>query len=76
MSTTESTPPVPDSIRQSLDQYATGKLIESWRYVPGRGIVVIGADMAERVLSPERAEAFVWGLDSAACAIRDGEAAP
>ena len=67
-------PAVPDALRQSLDQYAARHLILSWRYVLCRGIVVVGADMAEHDLPPELAEAFTWGLSSAACAIHDGEA--
>ena len=68
----------PAAIAVALDGYAKQKLILSWRHVEGRGwAVVIGADMAERVLrTPRDAEVFCWGLASAACAVHDGEALP
>ena len=60
-----------------LARYARKHLIESFREVPGRGLVVIGADMAETVLETGRdAEMFLAALASAECAVHDGEATP
>jgi hypothetical protein len=58
----------------ALDRYAREHLIESWREVPGRGIVVIGADMAETELETARdAEMYLAGLASAECAVHTGK---
>jgi histone H3/H4 len=60
--------------RYSLDGYAREHLVESWREVEGRGIVVIGADMAETELRTARdAEMYLAGLASAECAIHAGK---
>jgi hypothetical protein len=71
------TPP-PDeweSARYSLDGYAREHLIESWREVEGRGLVVIGADERETELRTARdAAMYLAGLASAECAIHDGKA--
>ena len=62
-------------ITRQLTQYQGQKLILSWREVPGRGLVVIGADMAEWTLASDReAEVYLGGLASAVQAYHAGEA--
>jgi len=65
MGTTETTQEAasgrwPSWVIDALDDNARRKLILSWRQVPGRGLVVIGADMAETVLATEDAARAVW----------------
>jgi energy-coupling factor transporter ATP-binding protein EcfA2 len=61
--------------RTTLDRAAASHLIESWRDVPGRGIVVIAGDMKEWELHSDReAELFCGALSGAVCALRDGKA--
>ncbi len=75
MSTTEPSRHWPGWVLDALDDNARRKLILSWRQVPGRGLVVIGADMAETELKTEdAAEAFLAGVSSAMTAFHDGEA--
>jgi len=62
-------------VLDALDDDKRRNLILSWQIVPGRGVVVIGADMAETELRTGRdAEMFLAGLASAECAVHDGEA--
>ena len=73
---TEHQPDCQPWITQQLDQYQSRKLILSWRQVPGRGIVVIAADMEEIVLKSEHdAKLFLAGISSAMTAFHDGQAA-
>jgi len=75
MSTPEPEARFPGWVIEALDDAARRKLIESYRRVPGRGIVVIGADMGEVELKTERdAVLFVAGVSSALTAFHDGEA--
>lgn len=68
---------MPSWVTESLDDAKGRKLIESWQSVPGRGIVVIGGDMAETELRSEHdAKLFLAGISSALTAFHDGEAAP
>jgi hypothetical protein len=62
MSTTEPERRFPGWVLDALDDNTRRKLILSWRQVPGRGIVVIGADMAEHDLTREKAEGYVLGV--------------
>ena len=63
----------PGWVLDVLDDNVRRKLIESWRPVPGRGLVVIGADMAERTLDAEQALGYVKGLEDGA-ALTPGQA--
>ena len=66
---------MPSWVRATLADRKARKLIESWQSVPGRGIVVIGADMAETELRSEHdAKLFLAGISSALTAFHDGEA--
>jgi hypothetical protein len=63
-----------DQARSDLDRYRDEGLILSWEHVPGRGLVVVAADMEERAYtSPGDAGEFLGGLASAECAIRTGK---
>ena len=65
----------PSWVLEALAGHKDRKLIESWQSVPGRGIVVIGADMAETELRSEHdAELFLAGISSSLTAFHDGEA--
>ncbi len=67
---------MPSWVLDALDDDKRRKLILSWRLVPGRGIVVIGADMAETELTSEHdAKLFLAGISSAMTAFHDGQAA-
>lgn len=67
----------PSWVLDALDDSKRRKLIESWQSVPGRGIVVIGADMEETELRSEHdAKLFLAGISSALTAFHAGEAAP
>ena len=71
MSTTD----MPSWVLDALDDNKRRRLIESWQQVPGRGIVVIAADMEEVELKTEQdAKLFLAGISSALTAFHDGEA--
>jgi hypothetical protein len=67
---------MPSLVLDALDDNKRRKLILSWRRVPGRGIVVIAADMEEVELKTEQdARLFLAGISSAMTAFHDGQAA-
>jgi len=73
--TTEPEHRFPGWVLDALDDNVRRKLIESWRRVPGRGLVVIAADMEEVELKTEHdAVLFLAGVSSALTAFHDGEA--
>ena len=66
---------MPSWVLDALDDNKRRRLILSWERVPGRGIVVVAADMEEVELRTERdAKLFLAGLSSALTAYTDGEA--
>ena len=66
---------MPSGVLDALDDNVRRHLILSWRRVPGRGIVVIAADMEEVELKTEgEARLFLAGLSSALTAFTDGKA--
>lgn len=66
---------MPSWVLDALDDNKRRRLILSWRRVPGRGIVVIAADMEEVELRTEHeARLFLAGLSSALTAFTDGKA--
>lgn len=70
-----STETMPSWVLDALDDNKRRRLILSWRRVPGRGIVVIAADMEEVELRTEHeARLFLAGLSSALTAFTDGKA--
>ena len=75
---TEQQPEAPATwVLDALDDNKRRRLILSWQRVPGRGIVVIAADMAEVELRTEGdARLFLAGISSAMTAFHGGEAAP
>ena len=75
MSTAEPEHRFPSWVLDALDDNARRRLILSYRPVPDRGLVVIGADMEEVELKTERdAVLFLAGVSSALTAFTDGEA--
>ena len=65
----------PGWVLDALNDNARRKLILSYHQVPGRGLVVIAADMEEVELKTEReAVLFLAGVSSALTAFTDGEA--
>lgn len=68
----DGTPSMPSWVLDALDGR---RLILSWHRVPGRGIVVITADMEEVELRTEHgASLFLAGISSALTAFTDGRA--
>jgi len=62
-------------VLDALDDDKRRNLILSWQIVPGRGVVVIGADMAETELRTEHAASlFLAGISSALTAMVSGKA--
>lgn len=68
---------MPSWVLDALDDNTRRKLILSWRTVPGRGLVVVAADMEEVELKTEAdAKLFLAGISSAMTAFHDGKATP
>ena len=68
-------PTHPSWVADALDDNKRRKLILSWQSVPGRGLVVVAADMEEVELKTEAdARLFLAGISSAMTAFHDGKA--
>ena len=66
---------MPSWVLDALGDNARRKLILSWQAVPGRGLVVVTADMEEVELRTEAdAKLFLAGISSAMTMYHDGAA--